>query len=518
MMSLSADSEALEEALLREGVHLDGGEACLRVNTAATCLLGLHELMPSLLRLTLDGSCVVSVRDLGTRLPHLLMLSLNDCGLSELEGVAAFPQLRELSACSNRIADTSGLAMHAHLTVLRMSANRVCSLSVTDALSTCPKLAHLSLDLNPIHSAPNYTLVVAALLPQLISLDGHEVDRSNKVSHAMVLDTAAALSIIEDEMAEELRMERVIFQPDDVLPVGSDADSELTYGASESLAGSAASAVRRRRARMREVGEMSIGGSSESVLHLLDRALSSNGKGKDEVRHESLLTHVPQEGPRRPVSASVRPSSSASLESPRQINASRPQSQSNRRTYSTFLCEPLRIVHIDEERQRVMPMARSRDSRDGDGSGSEEDEDRQGGENLGRALGFDLTGSLAAIEEWARELGDSDDSGDTPDDTPNATPRARTRAVPKTGRCEAPGSVLSRADILSMVGYLCCLCFAMCCNDSFSVKVRQRRGCRMEGKPKPVWGYSMPTSTALLVRRKRSRRADVHRSICGGTA
>ena len=114
------EDEVLDEAFLRRRhIELNASSVTLSLDPSRTSLLGLHEVMPYLTCLILDGSSVLSIRDLGTKLSHLSALYLNECGISDLDGIGAFPNLRELSVCGNEITDTSCLAMHSSLEVCR---------------------------------------------------------------------------------------------------------------------------------------------------------------------------------------------------------------------------------------------------------------------------------------------------------------------------------------------------------------------------------------------------------------
>jgi Leucine-rich repeat (LRR) protein len=84
----------------------------LRIDTSYQSLLDLGDLVRRLDRLVLDGSKVCSVRDLGVGLKFLSSLSLNDCGLSELDGIGMLTNLKELSARDNDIEDVTALALH----------------------------------------------------------------------------------------------------------------------------------------------------------------------------------------------------------------------------------------------------------------------------------------------------------------------------------------------------------------------------------------------------------------------
>ena len=88
----------------------------LLVNTSEQSLLDVGDLLPNLQSLSLDNSVVLTIRDLGTCLRHLSQLSLNGCGLRDIDGIGAFSGLRILSLCDNLITDVSPLAMHENIT------------------------------------------------------------------------------------------------------------------------------------------------------------------------------------------------------------------------------------------------------------------------------------------------------------------------------------------------------------------------------------------------------------------
>lgn len=89
----------------------------LIVDTSYQSLLNLGDIVKSLENLTLDGSYISSVRDLGTGLRGLLRLSLDNCGLNELDGIGMLSNLIELSVRDNQVSDITALAMHESLQV-----------------------------------------------------------------------------------------------------------------------------------------------------------------------------------------------------------------------------------------------------------------------------------------------------------------------------------------------------------------------------------------------------------------
>ena len=84
----------------------------LKIDTSYQSLLDIGDQLKRLDYLILDGSKVCSIRDLGVGLKFLSTLSVNDCGLSELDGIGMLTNLKELSARDNNIEDVTALALH----------------------------------------------------------------------------------------------------------------------------------------------------------------------------------------------------------------------------------------------------------------------------------------------------------------------------------------------------------------------------------------------------------------------
>jgi hypothetical protein len=201
-----------------------------------------------------------------------------------------------------------------------LSGNKIADLSFGGVLSSCPNLRSLFLSRNPIEKAHQYRAVVAYLIPSVEMLDGSPIDTNAalKVTASTLTDFTAALSVIEDEMDDEDRLENEIFASlnKDNGPTASinsacrpgtaaghntttggsmeglpDTGSELTHGSAIVLAGNVAAAMRRRRnqqnssmeytaeakceGRRRGVGAVSGGETKEfeSALEVLDSVL-----------------------------------------------------------------------------------------------------------------------------------------------------------------------------------------------------------------------------------------------------
>ena len=114
----------------------------------------LGELLPSLRSLVLDGSHLSSLRDLGTRLQDLTRLSIKKCGLTDLDGLNAFPSLQELDISDNtELIDISDLFHHDTLSVLRARRTSLNELTCLEVLGTCAELREVELSDTPLATA-----------------------------------------------------------------------------------------------------------------------------------------------------------------------------------------------------------------------------------------------------------------------------------------------------------------------------------------------------------------------------
>ena len=72
----------------------DVTELKLLVNSGHQSLLFIADFIPSLQSLSLDNSVILTVRDLGTGLRNLSYLSMNGCGLRDIDGIGALSGLQ----------------------------------------------------------------------------------------------------------------------------------------------------------------------------------------------------------------------------------------------------------------------------------------------------------------------------------------------------------------------------------------------------------------------------------------
>uniref|UniRef100_A0A8C9BTL8 Leucine rich repeat containing 56 n=1 Tax=Phocoena sinus TaxID=42100 RepID=A0A8C9BTL8_PHOSS len=156
-------------------------ELCVNTHENSLGNFGLH--LPNLSQLKLNGSCLGSLRDLGTSLGRLQVLWLARCGLADLDGIGSFPALKELYLSYNDVSDLSPLCLLEQLEVLDLEGNCVQDPGQLRYLQLCPRLATLTLEGNPLclwpgpgpaHQVPqgyNYRAEVRKLIPQLQVLD-----------------------------------------------------------------------------------------------------------------------------------------------------------------------------------------------------------------------------------------------------------------------------------------------------------------------------------------------------------
>ena len=146
----------------------------LAVDSSCVPLDTLGERLPQLEQLKLNGSSLPSIRELGTSLSHLRVLWLCRCGLAELDGMSALPELQELYLAFNDIEKLDSLAPLDQLQVLDLEANLVSDMNQVEWLQFLPAMVELTLRGNPVAEAPGYRSTTLAQLPGLELLDDED--------------------------------------------------------------------------------------------------------------------------------------------------------------------------------------------------------------------------------------------------------------------------------------------------------------------------------------------------------
>lgn len=134
--------------LTKETVRMAAGTRQLRdvarlalvIDSSETSVDGVWAALPRLHTLVLDGSRLLSFRDLGVGLRHLNTLSLESSCVKDLDGIAALSGLRELHLAHNRVSDVTPLACHGNLQILGLERNRISDMNAVEILGTLPLL------------------------------------------------------------------------------------------------------------------------------------------------------------------------------------------------------------------------------------------------------------------------------------------------------------------------------------------------------------------------------------------
>ncbi|XP_066523627.1 leucine-rich repeat-containing protein 56 [Hoplias malabaricus] len=151
------------------------------VDTQQNTLGNFGVYLPKLVQLKMNNSSILSVRDLGTTLSHIQVLSLVRCGLADLDGISSLSSLKELYVAYNNVSELSQVSMLEQLELLDLEGNSVDDLVQIQFLGLCKQLTTLSLEGNPVCTCPdprtsevseyNYRSAVRKLIPQLLYLD-----------------------------------------------------------------------------------------------------------------------------------------------------------------------------------------------------------------------------------------------------------------------------------------------------------------------------------------------------------
>nr|XP_040024042.1 LOW QUALITY PROTEIN: leucine-rich repeat-containing protein 56-like [Gasterosteus aculeatus aculeatus] len=175
----------------------------IRVDTQENTLGNFGDYLPRLLKLKMNNSNIMSVRDLGTTLSHLQVLWMSRCSLQDLTGICAFTSLKELYVAYNNVSDLSQLGMLENLQLLDLEGNNVDDIVQIQYLGLCGKLQTLSLEGNPVCAHPNptaiqtagysYRAAVRKLVPQLRYLNDLRVEEDGLSSHSTMGEDWAIL-------------------------------------------------------------------------------------------------------------------------------------------------------------------------------------------------------------------------------------------------------------------------------------------------------------------------------------
>ena len=106
--------------------------------------------LPNLLELNLSNSDLESIMDIGTTFKKLEKLNVSNCGLSDLNGIICFQNLKELIASKNKINDLIYIEMCEEIKIIDLSYNLIEDENNLLFLNSCPKLQKIILTGNKI--------------------------------------------------------------------------------------------------------------------------------------------------------------------------------------------------------------------------------------------------------------------------------------------------------------------------------------------------------------------------------
>ena len=162
MEELGLEQDAAAKEVKQLEMQVDSEEYSLSV---------AGEKLPHIERLKLNESKVPLIRDLGTSWKNLKVLWLSRCGLEDVHGLNALPNLRELYISFNDLSDITPIADLEYIEVVDLESNRVEDMDSIEYLGMCRGLTQLTLEGNAVCSQKGYRNRIASQMPQLQILD-----------------------------------------------------------------------------------------------------------------------------------------------------------------------------------------------------------------------------------------------------------------------------------------------------------------------------------------------------------
>jgi Leucine-rich repeat (LRR) protein len=150
----------------------------LKINSEEMSLHKFGSICPNLSELKLSGSNIPSIRELGTDWSNLEVLWLVRSNLNDIDGISAFPKLKELFCAFNNISSLSGLMFHDSLQILDLEGNKIADFSEVETLQFCYALVSVNFEGNPLSFDEDYRGRVFKALSGLKLLDDLPVDAS----------------------------------------------------------------------------------------------------------------------------------------------------------------------------------------------------------------------------------------------------------------------------------------------------------------------------------------------------
>ncbi|XP_058831477.1 uncharacterized protein LOC131690037 [Topomyia yanbarensis] len=143
----------------------------LKVISHMTSLQRIPFFIPNLKALTLEGSIVTTLRDLGCDMTSLVYLNVSRCSLKNLDGTSGLETLEELVADYNQIQEVGPCTNLVMVKKISLKGNRITDLGSCTFLALCENLEVLDLRENFVAEHPSLRLTLKENIPQLRCLN-----------------------------------------------------------------------------------------------------------------------------------------------------------------------------------------------------------------------------------------------------------------------------------------------------------------------------------------------------------
>uniref|UniRef100_A0A8C3XU72 Dynein regulatory complex subunit 3 n=1 Tax=Chelydra serpentina TaxID=8475 RepID=A0A8C3XU72_CHESE len=150
----------------------------------------------NLTKLQLDNNIIEKIEALDS-LVHLIWLDLSFNNIEVIEGLEALVQLQDLSLYNNRISKIENLDTLQELQVFSIGNNNLTALENVVYLRKFKNLRTLNLTGNPVCENEQYSLFIAAHLPDLVYLDFRLVDQNTQLD---VIQNMSNFEIAESKL------------------------------------------------------------------------------------------------------------------------------------------------------------------------------------------------------------------------------------------------------------------------------------------------------------------------------
>uniref|UniRef100_A0A8C8S9R5 Dynein regulatory complex subunit 3 n=1 Tax=Pelusios castaneus TaxID=367368 RepID=A0A8C8S9R5_9SAUR len=152
----------------------------------------------NLTKLQLDNNIIEKIEALDS-LVHLIWLDLSFNNIEIIEGLEALVKLQDLSLYNNRISKIENLDTLQELQVFSIGNNNLTTLENVVYLRKFKKLRTLNLTGNPLCENEQYSMFIAAHLPDLVYLDFKLVDENTLLD---VVQNMSNLEIAESKLVK----------------------------------------------------------------------------------------------------------------------------------------------------------------------------------------------------------------------------------------------------------------------------------------------------------------------------